>query len=154
MELVHATCVEIDGAAVLLRGPSGSGKSDLALRLIDGGARLVADDQVELSVLRGELVATAPAALAGRLEVRGLGLIDLPATHRAAHARVVLAVDIGPTAAPRLPDQATVEVVGVALPRIILAAFEASAPAKLRLFLAVARRSGRLHLAPAAAKRR
>ena len=59
--LVHATCVALDGAGVLLRGPSGSGKSDLALRLIDGGARLVADDQVALSAEAGRLVARAPA---------------------------------------------------------------------------------------------
>jgi HPr kinase/phosphorylase len=155
MELIHATCVEIDGAAVLLRGPSGSGKSDLALRLIDGGARLVADDQVHLSVLRGELVATAPAALAGRMEVRGLGLVDLAPAQRVPHARVVLAVDLGPTAAvARLPEADGVEHVGILIPRVILAPFEASAAAKVRVALAIARRGGQIGLAPLAAKRR
>ena len=61
MLLVHGTTVEIAGQAVLIRGPSGSGKSDLALRLIDGGAQLVADDQTELSPRDGRLVASAPA---------------------------------------------------------------------------------------------
>lgn len=155
MELIHATCVEIDGAAVLLRGPSGSGKSDLALRLVDGGARLVADDQVQLSVLRGELVATAPTALAGRMEVRGLGLIDLPPAQRVPHARVVLTIDLGPTATvARLPEQDGVEFAGIAVPRVVLAPFEASAAAKVRLALSIARRGGRVGLVPLAAKRR
>ncbi|MEC8388619.1 MAG: hypothetical protein VX098_10900, partial [Pseudomonadota bacterium] len=61
MERVHGTCVAIDGAGVLLRGPSGSGKSDLALRLIDGGATLVGDDQLELSRVNDRLVARAPS---------------------------------------------------------------------------------------------
>ena len=153
MELVHATCVEIDGAAVLLRGPSGSGKSDLALRLIDGGARLVADDQVQLSVLRGELVATAPTVLAGRLEVRGLGLIDLPPSQHVPHSRVALAIDLGPTVM-RLPDQDAVDLAGIVIPRVVLAPFETSAAAKVRLALTVARRGRRLGLTPLAAKRR
>ena len=71
--MVHATCVAIGDRAVLLCGPSGSGKSDLALRLIDGGAQLVADDQVVLRAEGGRIVARAPEALAGRMEVRGIG---------------------------------------------------------------------------------
>ena len=71
---VHGTCIAIDGAGVLLRGPSGCGKSDLALRLIDGGAVLVADDRVSLEARAGDLVASAPDALAGLLEVRGVGI--------------------------------------------------------------------------------
>src|SRR3546814_15303755 len=75
---VHATCIAIDGRGILLRGPSGSGKSDLALRLIDGGALLVADDQVILTEADGELTASAPATIAGRMEVRGIGIVDMP----------------------------------------------------------------------------
>src|SRR3546814_17418763 len=75
---VHATCIAIDGRGILLRGPSGSGKSDLALRLIDGGALLVADDQVILTEADGELTASAPATTAGRMEVRGIGVVDMP----------------------------------------------------------------------------
>ncbi|TMJ62451.1 MAG: serine/threonine protein kinase [Alphaproteobacteria bacterium] len=67
--LVHASAIAIDGRAVLLRGPSGAGKSDLALRLIDGGARLVADDQVELRRAGERVLVTAPAAIAGLIEV-------------------------------------------------------------------------------------
>src|SRR3546814_8060220 len=81
--LFHATAVMLPDAqlgdwAVLLRGPSGVGKSDLALRLIDRGAVLVSDDQTLLSVAGGRLVAAPPAAIAGRLEARGLGIVDLP----------------------------------------------------------------------------
>ena len=78
MLLAHATTVLVDGTGVLLRGPSGSGKSDLALRLIDGGARLVADDQTALAVENGVLVAHPPRSIAGRLEVRGLGIVTVP----------------------------------------------------------------------------
>ena len=77
--LLHATAVAIDGRAVLLRGPSGSGKSDLALRLIDAGARLVADDQSELSRRGDVLMVRAPATIAGLIEVRGLGILRLDA---------------------------------------------------------------------------
>jgi serine kinase of HPr protein (carbohydrate metabolism regulator) len=133
MTLVHGTCVELDGAAVLLRGPSGSGKSDLALRLIEAGARLVADDQVSLQPRHGVLVAAAPAAIAGRMEVRGLGIV---AVSHVAEARLVLVVDLVPAAAvERLPEPAEVALAGVALPRLALAPFEASAVAKLRLAL-------------------
>src|SRR5580693_1856546 len=75
MLLAHATTVAIDGRGVLLRGPSGSGKSDLALRLIDAGARLVADDQSELSRHGETIIVRAPAAIAGLIEVRGVGIL-------------------------------------------------------------------------------
>ena len=70
---LHGTCVARDGAAVLIVGPPGAGKSDLALRLLGRGFVLVADDQVEIHEGR----ARPPAALAGLLEVRGLGIIRL-----------------------------------------------------------------------------
>ena len=72
------TCVAVDGRGVLLRGPSGAGKSDLALRLIDRGAELVADDRVALVSSAGVLTASAPPALRGLMEVRGLGVFRLP----------------------------------------------------------------------------
>jgi RNase adaptor protein for sRNA GlmZ degradation len=150
-DLVHATCVALypapgkaaapgraraggAPAAVLLRGPSGTGKSDLALRLMDGGARLVADDQTQLSVQDGGLVACAPAAIAGRMEVRGLGIAEVP---RLAEAPVCLVVDLVPgDAIDRLPQPGTCELLGITLPLLQLDPFEASAPAKLRLALA------------------
>jgi len=135
---VHATCVAIDGAAVLIRGAPGAGKSDLALRLIDGGAALVADDQVELEARGDELWARAPARLRGRLEVRGLGIVELPAVDA---ARVVLVVDLSaPDEVERLPETGYATLAGAALPRLRLAPFEASAPAKLRLAAAQAKR--------------
>lgn len=138
MLLVHATCVEIGAMAVLLRGPSSSGKSDLALRLIEGGARLVADDQVQLTPVRGELIASAPPGTTGKIEIRGLGIVDLDEASLSPRARVVLAADLGPSgAAARLPLPATCSYEGIDLPLIALAAFEASCPAKVRMALRV-----------------
>jgi serine kinase of HPr protein (carbohydrate metabolism regulator) len=91
--------------------------------------------------------------LAGRLEVRGLGLIDLPSSQHVPHSRVALAIDLGPTVM-RLPDQDAVDLAGIVIPRVVLAPFETSAAAKVRLALTVARRGGRLGLTPLAAKRR
>mgnify|MGYP001603115985 CR=1 FL=1 len=131
MILVHGTCVDVAGTAVLLRGASGSGKSDLALRLIDEGARLIADDQVALAKVAGVLVAAAPPVIAGRIEARGVGLVEVPA---AAEARLGLVIDlVAPAAVERLPQPAQTEIDGVALPRLALAPFEASATAKVRL---------------------
>lgn len=128
---IHATCVDFGHAAVLLRGPSGAGKSDLAIRLIDRGALLVADDQVELQARRGELWARPPAALAGKLEVRGVGIIEPPHVEK---ARVRLVVDLAPREAiERMPPPGTCEIEGVSLPLVRLTAFEASAASKLRL---------------------
>lgn len=132
MQRVHASCVEIGTVAVLLRGPSGSGKSDLALRLIDQGARLVADDYVELSVRQGRLYAAPPETLAGKLEVRGVGVVNLNHVNR---ARVGLVCDLVPKTPARMPAPVTVTLEEIALPLHTLAAFEASTPAKLRLLV-------------------
>jgi serine kinase of HPr protein (carbohydrate metabolism regulator) len=129
MSTIHATCVAIEGHGVLIRGPSGAGKSDLALRLIDGGALLVADDRVALSIEGGRLVARAPRPLAGLMEVRGLGIVEVPS---AASAPILLVCDLADRV-ERLPDAETATLAGVALPLLRLAPFEASASAKLRL---------------------
>ena len=153
-KLLHATCVALDGRdgplGVLLRGPSGAGKSDLALRLIDRGARLVADDLCEVTVEDGaagpRLIARAPAEIAGVLEVRGLGIAEVPSL---AQAPVALIVDlVAPEEVERLPDAATEEILGVDLPRLALDPFEAAAPAKLDLAL---RRLAQTTAAPEAA---
>ena len=131
MRLVHGTTVEIAGKGVLIRGASGSGKSDLALRLIDGGAVLVADDQTALAASDCGLIASAPAAIAGLLEVRGLGLVRLP--H---HETTPLALVVDLVAADqieRLPDETRTTFLGFEVPTIQLAAFEASTAAKVRL---------------------
>ncbi len=131
MLLVHATTVEVEGTGVLIRGPSGSGKSDLALRLIDRGARLVADDQTEVERLGDRLAARAPAAIAGRIEVRGLGIVRVAA---APQAILGLALDlVAPAAVARMPAPNYVEILGISLPLLAIAPFEASAAAKVRL---------------------
>ena len=138
---VHATCVALrlgrTWRGVLLRGPSGAGKSDLALRLVDEGARLVADDRTVLAVRGGRLSASAPAIIGGLLEVRGLGIVALPARRVAKRAEVALLVDLAaPGRIERMPQPARETVMGVTLPVLALAPFEASAAAKLRLALA------------------
>lgn len=131
MTLIHASCVQLVEAGFLLRGPSGSGKSDLALRLIDRGAMLVADDYVEIRLADGQAVARPPERLAGLLELRGAGLMRmpwLPAT------RLHLVVDLVARAdVPRMPAPETVGIAGARLRRIALHAFDASTPAKIRL---------------------
>jgi HPr kinase/phosphorylase len=127
---VHGTCVALGGEGVLLRGPAGSGKSDLALRLIDGGARLVADDQTELRRLGDAVVASAPAVIAGRIELRGIGILSCPSV---AEARLSLVVDlVAPGAVERLPERRSQNYLDCALPLLALAPFEASAAAKIR----------------------
>ncbi|MBM3601390.1 MAG: serine/threonine protein kinase [Alphaproteobacteria bacterium] len=133
MATIHATCIAAPGGgpAVLLRGAPGSGKSDLALRLIDQGWRLVADDRTMIETEAGRVTATAPAEIAGRLEVRGIGIVSVP---HVARACVSLVVDlVAPTEIDRLPEALTCTVAGVELPLIRLAPFEASAVAKVRL---------------------
>lgn len=132
---VHATCVEWGGGAVLLRGPPGTGKSDLGLRLVDAGGHLVADDQVQLDSEDGNLVASAPPSLAGKIEVRGIGLIDLPDERIRAQANVLLVADLTSDTPERLPDPERCALAGVDLPVLRLCPFEASAAAKVRIAL-------------------
>lgn len=121
---VHGTCVARDGAGVLLLGPPGAGKSDLALRLMARGFDLVADDQVLIE--SGD--ARPPAALAGLLEVRGLGILRLP---HAAPARLALAVELGE--GERLPVPRRHEPLGI--PLVSVRADAASAPERVCLAL-------------------
>jgi len=128
---VHGSCVEIDGRGVLLRGPSGRGKSDLALRLIDRGARLVADDRVDINEQAGVLTASAPAPIAGRLEIRGVGIISVAAVAAAPLELVVELVELEDV--ERLPEPRFSSFLGINIPLIRLVASEASAAAKVRL---------------------
>ncbi len=139
--LVHATCVALRHGrrwrALLLRGPSGAGKSDVALRLIEAGGRLVADDQTHLAKVGRALVATPPPSLAGLIEARGVGIATLARGQLLARAPLVLLVDlVAADRVERLPEPARETVLGVALPCVALAAFEASIVAKLHLALA------------------
>jgi HPr kinase/phosphorylase len=124
MVQVHGTCVARDGAGVLLLGPSGAGKSDLALRLLARGFDLIADDRVVIE----EGAARPPAALAGLLEVRGLGLLRLP--HLAA-ARLTLAVELGD--GERLPEPRRHDPLGI--PVVTVRADAASAADRVCLAL-------------------
>ena len=141
-ELVHGTCVALGRRGVLLRGGAGSGKSDLALRFMalpGEGALcpgLVADDQVYVSANPdGTLMASAPPTIAGKIEVRGLGIMPVPFLPE---AELVLVCDlVGGKDVPRMPpesEKATV-LAGVPLPTLRLAPFEASAPLKLKMAL-------------------
>ena len=130
---VHGTAVALGGAGVLILGPSGAGKSDLALRLIDGGARLVADDRCTLARARASILLGVPAALAGLLEVRGLGVVPLTPVGPVSLALVVELA--APATIERLPPPSHCNYLDVKVPRIMLAPFETSAVAKLRVAL-------------------
>ncbi|HEX6979130.1 MAG TPA: HPr kinase/phosphatase C-terminal domain-containing protein [Alphaproteobacteria bacterium] len=128
---IHASCVELAGTGVLLLGDSGSGKSDLALRLIDAGARLVSDDRTDLVAEGGRLFASSPATIAGRMEVRGLGIVSVA---HVSYSVVGLAIELVPrTSVERLPVARSKSWLGVEVPLLAFDPFEASAPAKVRL---------------------
>jgi len=133
MTHLHATCVAVNGHGVLLTGVSGSGKSDLALRLIDRGAQLVSDDYTDLTVESGSLVARAPATIAGLIEVRGLGIINIGALDSAI-VRLHIALDAPGTRLPDAPEYRFF--IGVRIRHYVLAALECSAPIKLEMMLA------------------
>lgn len=143
--IVHGTCVAFGGKAALLRGRSGAGKSDLALRFMavgpegDQEPRLVADDQVVVEPRNGAgLIASSPATIAGKIEVRGLGIVEVP---HLAEAALVLVVDLVPSEdVPRMPEKApqSIEIAGRRISLLRLSAFEPSAPLKLKLALQAA----------------
>lgn len=140
---IQATCVAIEGCGVLIRGRPGSGKSDLALRLIDRGASLVADDGVDVTAEGGQLFARfppqAPPDLRGKMEIRGLGIVDVGA---GPPVRLTLLVDLEPSETiERLPEPEAEPILGIDLFRLRLASFEPSAPAKVRLAVRRAARS-------------
>lgn len=128
---LHAGCVLIGDGAALLRGPSGSGKSDLALRLIEQGAVLVADDRVLLERDGEALLARPPDILAGLLEVRGIGILTFPHRAPAPLALVIDLVESGEV--ERMPEPQTVSLLEKTLPLYRVAAREPSAPLKVRL---------------------
>ena len=131
-ETVHASAVASGGRAVLIGGPSGSGKSDLALRLLDRGFTLVSDDQT-IVVRDGErLLASPPPTLAGKLEIRGIGIVDMD---HIAGVPIGLFVELT-SDIQRLPDDNRERLlVGLPVPLISIDAMSASAPAKVALAL-------------------
>lgn len=148
-KLVHGTCVALGRTGALIRGPSGAGKSDLALRFLYLARRgpaaieapmLVADDQVLVARSGPGLLARAPQAIRGLLEVRGIGIVEVKP---AADAQLLLVVDlVAPEAVERMPEALPSEdVLGVALPVVRLAPFENSAPIKLAAAIARVRQA-------------
>ena len=131
-ETLHASTVAVDGRAVLIAGPSGSGKSDLALRLLDRGFTLVSDDQTILKRDGDRLLATAPPTIAGKLEIRGIGIVEM---ERVSDIPVALVVELT-SDITRLPDDSRERpILGVKLPLISIDALTASAPSKVALAL-------------------
>jgi len=131
-ETIHASTVAADGRAVLITGPSGSGKSDLTLRLLDRGFTLVSDDQTIVKRDGERLLATAPPNIAGKLEIRGIGIVEMERLNDVPVALIVeLTSDI-----QRLPDDSRERpILGVRLPLISIDAMTASAPSKVALAL-------------------
>ena len=132
--LLHASCVAIDNKAVLITGSSGSGKSDLALRLIDGGAQLVSDDQTMLHCEKEILCASPPPAIEGMLEIRHLGLIRMHFVNAAPVALLIQLVGADEKI-ERLPEQTYVFLLDRRVQQLRLRSFEASTPAKIRAAL-------------------
>ncbi|HET8750582.1 MAG TPA: aldolase [Sphingomicrobium sp.] len=131
-ETLHASTVVLDGRAVLIAGPSGSGKSDLALRLLDRGFTLVSDDQTIVKRDGGRLIACAPPAIAGKLEVRGIGIVEI---EHVDDVPLALAVELT-SDIERLPEDGRGRLIlGVSLPLITIDAMTASAPSKVVLAL-------------------
>lgn len=138
MDRVHGTCVAVEGVGVLLRGCSGRGKSDLALRLIEAGCRLVSDDYALVEATSDGLQARAPEALMGLLEVRGIGIVHLSALPSIS-LRLVIDL-VAPESVERMPLPEMTEIEGIALPVFHLWAFEASAVAKVHLVVRIVTR--------------
>jgi HPr kinase/phosphorylase len=116
-EILHATCVAVDGRGLLILGPSGSGKSALALQLVSRGAALVADDRTRVERVEERLVASCPNPdLAGLIEARGVGVLRAPAL---AQASLALVADLGQTETDRLPPYRSVTILGVPLSLVL-----------------------------------
>jgi serine kinase of HPr protein (carbohydrate metabolism regulator) len=132
-ETLHASTVALDGRAVLLTGPSGSGKSDLALRLLDRGFVLVSDDQTIVRKDADRLLASAPPNIAGKLEIRGIGIVEM---ERVDKVPLALIVELTSNQIQRLPDDSRERpILGVKLPLVTIDALTASAPSKVALAL-------------------
>ena len=131
-ETMHASTVASGGRAVLICGPSGSGKSDLVLRMLDRGFTLVSDDQTIVRRDGAQLIASAPPTIAGKLEIRGVGIVDME--HKS-DVPVALLVELT-SEIQRLPDDSRERpVLGVPLPIVSIDAMTASAASKVALAL-------------------
>jgi len=132
-ETLHASAVAAEGRAVLITGPSGSGKSDLALRLLDRGFTLVSDDQTIVKRDGDRLLASPPPTIAGKLEIRGIGIVEMD---NLTDMPVALIVELTVDEIQRLPDDSRERpILGVSLPIVTIDAMTASAPSKVALAL-------------------
>lgn len=139
--LFHGTAVLCGGVGVLLRAPSGGGKSDLAWRVITAGGRLIGDDYVWLKAEDGRLYAIAPETIRGRMELRGVGILRVPTTSVAEIGAVVdLVAD---RTIDRLPDAEVEMIAGIAVPRFAVDPFLAAAAAKVAAIAEVCKNRGR-----------
>ena len=126
---IHASCVAIEQKAVLILGDSGSGKSDLTLRLIEQcNAQLVADDRVDIIAKDGYLVASCPQNIKGLLEIRGIGLVNYPYCDS---AKIALVVCLTGKQLERLPQKSFYNLENFTIPQIAINPFENSAPFKI-----------------------
>ncbi len=133
MTLHHATCVDFNGKGVVILGPSDSGKSDLALRLIDHGATLISDDYVEIKCEKGQLIAHCVPNIEGLIEVRGVGLIKMDyLKYTTLHLALEL---IHRDKIERLPVDKIFDQEGCQIPLLEFDAFSVSAVAKIRVAL-------------------
>ena len=131
-ETLHASTVALDGRAVMICGPSGSGKSDLALRLIDRGFVLVSDDQTIVRKDGERLLASAPPTIHGKLEIRGIGIVEMATV---TDIPVALVVELT-SAIQRLPDDDRERLVlDIKIPLVSVDALAASAPSKVAIAL-------------------
>ena len=140
-EFLHGTAIALAGRAALIRGAPGAGKSDLALRclmqpanaIIPEQAILVADDQVIVETIDDRLLLRCPPTIRGQLEVRGVGIVEMPWNEP---AELQLVVDlVPPEQVERLPEPSFAHLQNIGVRRLVLAPFEASAPLKLMLAL-------------------
>lgn len=130
---VYGTCISYRGDGILFIGPTGSGKSDIALRMImDKHALLVADDRTDLEVINGRLTASCPTAISGQMEVRGVGICVFE-TEPSVPLTLVVELVAEKNKVERLPPSATAEYLGVTVPKISLYAFESSVVDKIIL---------------------
>lgn len=134
LQTLSATCVAIQGSGVLLLGKSGAGKSDLALRLIDRGAVLVADDQVMLTLRDGTIMASSPPNINGLLEARDLGIFRF---QEAGHIPLSLVIRLSERGvAERLPSPEFYDCMSINIPQILLYPFDASSVIKAEMAVA------------------
>lgn len=135
-ETLPAACVVLGGRAVLIEARDAAARSDLALRLVDRGGSLVAGDQTVCQRQSGQLIACAPSGSGGRIEVPGMGIVQLPHEERAPVSLLIVLVDTP----PHFPEEAKRRLAGIDVPVLTLGAAELAATIKVELALGQFRR--------------